>query len=225
MVQLFLSSRYDKGYEGFVHTFKLINHGPSYTNQDKILKFYFPHSNLTSLVRNPNIKDITCKKEISDEPVNMDISIPSDENPLSCVTGQCVVLSCTILRYWKKGQEKEFDLEVQFNATFAEEYEDQTFSIYSIASIDGQETMALTKMSKVQLGAIERLVQNWPIVLGVLGGIAVILGTFLVLWRTGMLAKMRPYKLDEEEVKIEKRKTQIRRSEVPLRDEVEEPLL
>ena len=208
-----------------MHTFKLINHGPSYTNQDKILKLYIPNSNLTSLFKTPNFTDITCTKEISDEPVSMDISIPSDENPFGCVKGQCIVLSCTIPRYWKKDQEKEFDLEVQFNATFAEEYEDQTFSVYSIASIDGQEIMALTKMSKVQLGAIERLVQNWPIVLGVLGGIAVILGTFLVLWRTGILAKMRPYKLDEEEVKIEKRKTQIRRSEVPLRDVIEEPLL
>ena len=210
-----------------MHTFKLINHGPSYTNQNKILKLYFPNSDLTSLVRTPNIPDITCTKEISDEPVDMDdMDIPSDENPFGCVKEQCIVLSCTIPKYWKKGQEKEFDMEVQFNSKFAEEYEDQTFSVYSIASIDGQETMALTKMSKVQLGAIERLVQNWPIVLGVLGGIAVILGTFLVLWRTGMLAKMRPYKLDEEEVKRESRKTQIRRSEIPLGDEVvEEPFL
>ena len=213
-----------------MHIFKLINHGPSYTNQVKILNLYFPNSNLTSLVKTPNITDITCTKEISDEPVDMnnmdDLDIPSDENPFGCVKGQCIVLSCTIPKYWKKGQEKEFDLEVQFNSKFAEEYEDQTFSVYSIASIDGQETMALTKMSKVQLGAIERLVQNWPIVLGVLGGIAVILGTFLVLWRTGILAKMRPYKLDEEEVKRESRKTQIRRSEIPLGDEVvEEPFL
>ena len=220
--QSFLSSRYDKGQEGFVHTFKLINHGPSYTNQDKILKLYFPNSDLTSLVKTPKINNITCRKEIIDEPVHMNISIPSDENPFGCATGQCIVLSCTIPRYWKKDQEKEIDLEVKSNPSVAQ---NQTFTVYSIASIDDHQTMALTKMSKVQLGAIERLVQNWPIVLGVLGGIAVILGTFLVLWRTGILAKMRPYKLDEEEVKIEKRKTQIRRSEVPLRDVVEEPLL
>ena len=209
-----------------MHTFKLINHGPSYTNQDKILKLYIPNSNLTSLFKTPNITDITCTKEISDEPVDMDdLDIPSDENPFGCVKGKCIVLSCNIPRYWKKGQEKEFDLEVQFDPSFAEKYEDQTFSVYSIASIDDQQTMALTKMSKVELGAIEKLAQSWPIVLGVCIGIVVILGTFLIFWRTGILAKMRPYKLDEEEVKIEKRKTQIRRSEVPLIDVVEEPLL
>ena len=148
----------------------------------------------------------------------MDISIPSDENPFGCANGQCIVLACTIPRYWKKDQEKEFVLEVQFNPTFAEEYEDQTFSVYSIASIDGQETMAMTKMSKVQLGAIERLAQNWPIVLGVCIGIVVILGTFLVLWKTGVLAKMRPYQLDEEEVKRENRRTQIRMSDIHQQD-------
>ena len=143
-----------------------------------------------------------------------DLDIPSDENPFGCVKGKCIVLSCTIPRYWKKGQEKEFDLEVQFNPSVAEEYEDQTFSVYSIASIDDHQTMALTKMSKVELGAIERLAQSWPIVLGVCIGIVVILGTFLIFWRTGILAKMRPYTLDEEEVKRENRKTQIRLSEI-----------
>ena len=208
-----------------MHTFKLINHGPSYTNQDKILKLYIPNSNLTSLFKTPNFTDITCTKEISDEPVDMDdLDIPSDENPLGCVQGKCIVLSCAIPRYWKKGQEKEFDLEVQFDPSFAEEYEDQTFSVYSIASIDDQQTMALTKMSKVELGAIEKLAQSWPIVLGVCIGFSVILGTLLVFWRTGILAKMRPYKLDEEEVKRENRKTQIRfseirMSEIPQKDE------
>ena len=206
-----------------MHTFKLINHGPSYTNQYEILKLYFPNSDLTPLVRTPNITDITCTKEISDEPVDMDnigdLDIPSDENPFGCVKGKCIVLSCTIPRYWKKGQEKEFDLEVQFDPSFAEKYEDQTFSVYSIASIDDQQTMALTKMSKVELGAIEKLAQSWPIVLGVCIGFSVILGTLLIFWRTGILAKMRPYKLDEEEVKRENRKTQIRFSEIPQRDE------
>ena len=207
-----------------MHTFKLINHGPSYTNQDKILKLYFPKSNLTSLFKTPNITDITCTKEISDELVPEPEPIPSDENPFGCVKDQCIVLSCTIPRYWEKGQEKEFNLEVQFNPTFAEEYEDQTFSVYSIASIDDQQTMALTKMSKVALGAIEKLAQSWPIVLGVCIGFSVILGTLLVFWRTGILAKMRPYKLDEEEVKRENRKTQIRfseirMSEIPQKDE------
>ena len=61
-------------------------------------------------------------------------------------------------------------------------------------------------------GDIERLAANWPIVLGVGIGLFVVLGTILILWKTGMLAKMRPYKLDEEEVKRENRKSKMRLS-------------
>ena len=51
--------------------------------------------------------------------------------------------------------------------------------------------------------------QNWPIVLGVSIGILVAVCTIL----TRVLAKMRPYQLDEEEVKEERRKTQLRMSD------------
>ena len=71
---------------------------------------------------------------------------------------------------------------------------------------------ALTKMSLNAQGDIERLAANWPIVLGVGIGLFVVLGTILILWKTGMLAKMRPYKLDEEEVKRENRKSKMRLS-------------
>ena len=67
-------------------------------------------------------------------------------------------------------------------------------------------------MSSNTQGDIERLAANWPIVLGVGIGLFVVLGTILILWKTGMLAKMRPYKLDEEEVKREHRKSKIRLS-------------
>ena len=70
----------------------------------------------------------------------------------------------------------------------------------------------LTKMSLNAQGDIERLAVNWPIVLGVGIGLFVVLGTILILWKTGMLAKMRPYKLDEEEVKRENRKSKMRLS-------------
>ena len=60
--------------------------------------------------------------------------------------------------------------------------------------------------------AIERLAANWPIVLGVGIGLFVVFGTIIILWKTGILAKMRPYKLDEDEVKAEHRKSQMRMS-------------
>ena len=68
------------------------------------------------------------------------------------------------------------------------------------------------KLYSGALGALERLKQNWPIVLGTFLSILVVAGTLVALWKTGVLAKMRPYQLDEAEVKKERRKSQMRMS-------------
>ena len=56
---------------------------------------------------------------------------------------------------------------------------------------------------------------NWAIYLGVSLGVLMAVGTVLILWKSGVLAKMRPYKLDEEVVKAERRKSRIRMSMMP----------
>ena len=78
------------------------------------------------------------------------------------------------------------------------------------AKLENQEPVVATfKLFSGAFGAIERLMQNWPIVLGVSIGTLVAVGTLL----TRVLAKMRPYQLDEEEVKEERRKRQLRMSD------------
>ena len=72
-----------------------------------------------------------------------------------------------------------------------------------------------TTLDSGELGAIERLMQSWPIVLGIGLSIILSLGTVVILWKTGVLAKMRPYKLDEEDVREERRRaTMVRMSKV-----------
>ena len=73
------------------------------------------------------------------------------------------------------------------------------------------------------LGATDHFKANWAIYLGVGLGVLVAVGTVLVLWKTGVLAKMRPYKLDEETVKAERRKSRIRMSMMP--PNIDEPQL
>ena len=155
---------------------------------------------MTSLVRTSNITDITCTKEIRNVPAKtfQNISIPSDENTFGCATGQCIVLSCNIPRYWKKDQEKEIDLEVKFNPTVAE---NQTFSVYSIASIDDQQAMALT----FHLGATERLASKryerrmkaMGVVAGIFLALSIVLAMAAILWKTKGLDKLRPYRINE----------------------------
>ena len=67
-------------------------------------------------------------------------------------------------------------------------------------------------MSKAELGAFRRMVQAWPIVVGTCLGLIVILGTVVLIYESGLWAKMRPHKLDEADVQLERRKTLIRKS-------------
>ena len=71
---------------------------------------------------------------------------------------------------------------------------------------------ATTTMTSSEIGATDRLMEKWPIILGIsLGGLFAV-GVILILWKTGILAKMRPYKLDEEVVQQQKRRSQARLS-------------
>ena len=201
--------RYNKDKIDFVHTYTFLNQGPSYTNEDKIVKLFFAKSKFTKL-KYANIAG--CEKE-DDVSVDMENPILNEENPIGCgKRGPCTVFQCTIPEHWEIGQPYDFVLKAEFHPKNVTDLEHTEFSIYSMASIGQTKTHALTKMSSNTQGDIERLAANWPIVLGVGIGLFVVLGTILILWKTGMLAKMRPYKLDEEEVKREHRKSKMRLS-------------
>ena len=90
----------------------------------------------------------------------------------------------------------------------------EDFILHTQAKIQNQEPVFATYklFTTTNLGALERLKQNWPIVLGTFLSILVVAGTLVALWKTGVLAKMRPYQLDEEEVKRERRKSSMRLS-------------
>ena len=122
--------------ESFVHTFKLINQGPSYTNKEKVIKFFFPNSTMTS-IKPPKLSNETCDVKIL-KSTDVDVSIPTEGNPVSCFNHQCLVFTCTIPRYWKKSEEKAFDLEIDFDPKQVKEVEETTFSIYSFVAIDNQ---------------------------------------------------------------------------------------
>ena len=85
--------------------------------------------------------------------------------------------------------------------------------------------MVTTNFDSGELGTIERLMQSWPIVLGIGLSVLLSLGTVLILWKTGVLAKMRPYKLDEKEIREERRRaTMVRMSQVERNLEVTQAL-
>ena len=209
----YLHFRYREHNIEFDHTFTLINQGPSYTNEPKTLFLFFPKSNLVSL--KSNISELCAKHSAT--PNTLDNPIPEEKNSIGCGSKPCLVFQCTIPKNWPKDQDYTFELNAEFNATVANEVEESDFSIYTMISMDDQESHTMTKVSENALGAIERLAQNWPIVLGVGLGLLIVIGTILILHKTGMLAKMNPYKLDEQEVKAERRKSRMRISRMSVR--------
>ena len=125
--------RYNKDKIDFVHTYTFINQGPSYTNEDKIVKLYFAKSNFTTL-KDANIGG--CEKEDDDVSIVMEAPVSNEENLIGCGKGPCIVFQCTIPKYWKKDQPYSFVLEAEFHPKFVKDLEQTEFSIYSIASID-----------------------------------------------------------------------------------------
>ena len=88
-------------------------------------------------IKPPKLSNETCDMEIVNS-IKVDVSIPTEGNPVSCINHQCLVFTCTIPRYWKKSEEKAFDLEIDFNPLQVQEIEETTFSLFSFVSIDNQ---------------------------------------------------------------------------------------
>ena len=154
-----------------------------------------------------------CGPQSETSVLELETAVSNEANSIVCENGQpCIILECTINGNWEKNQEVDFAFEMEFQAKLAKQDDNTEFSIYSMASVDDEMNYAMTKMTTGQLGAVEQLAQNWPIVLGVGLGLLFTVGTILILWKTGILAKLRPYKVDEEEIKAERRKSHIRMS-------------
>ena len=209
--------QYQLGSETFNHYIKLENQGPSYTTEAKMIQLYLPNSNLTSVNVTPESNIICQRNEEGAIELEMEIPLPNEGTPIGCTNTDCIVFTCTIPTPWMKNEVKEFNIEFEFNSTVAETFVNSTFSVYSLALIDDQKVVTRTKLTEVQLGATEKMVVIWPIFLGGGIGIAIIIVTMIILWKTGVLAKCRPYKLDEEQLQ----KSQMRLSDLCLNDLLE----
>ena len=141
------------------------------------------------------------------------LDISEEENPVGCKTVDCIIYHCKIPRFWQANDAKSISLTSQFHSLVARNDTNQFFSIYSMAQMDDKEpTIALTKMTSIELGATARLKKLWPSILGGCIGLIIVIIILFILWKTGILAKMRPYKLDKEVVENERRKSEVRLS-------------
>ena len=193
-----------------VQTIEVTNFGPSFTNKATKVSIFLPKYDF--------IKSVQIEESICVLKSNFQVpkGFKSDEEIKNyfCESKEtCQAYECTIAKHWGKDETKTIDIEFNIGPFDSESQVPNSFILHTQAKIEDQELVFTTiKLFSGALGAIERLKQNWPIILGVSLGILVVAGTLLTLWKTGVLAKMRPYQLDEEEVKREHRKSQMRMS-------------
>jgi len=194
-----------------VQTIDVTNLGPSFTNQATKVSLFVPkYDFIKSTVQ---IEESVCVPN-SNFQVPKGFNLDEDIKNYFCESKEtCQAYECTIAKHWQKDETKTINVEFNIGPFDSESQVPNSFILHTQVMIKDQDPVFTTiKLFSGALGAIERLKQNWPIVLGVSLGFLVVLGIFLGLWKTGLLAKMRPYKVDEEEAKEENRKTQIRMS-------------
>ena len=194
-----------------VQSIEVTNYGPSFTNNESKVKVFVPkYPFLESKVQ---IAESGCVLK-SNFQVPTEFNLEQEIKNYFCESKEtCQAYECTIAKHWGKDETKTINIEFNIGPFDSESLVPNSFILHTQAKIEDQEPVFTTiKLFSGALGAIERLKQNWPIILGVSLGILVVAGTLLTLWKTGVLAKMRPYQLDEEEVKREHRKSQMRMS-------------
>ena len=194
-----------------VQSIKVTNYGPSFTNKESKITVFVPkYPFLESKVQ---IETSVCTNDTSFQ-VPTGFNLEQEIKNYLCESKEtCQAYECTIAKHWQKDETKTINVEFNIGPFDSESLVPNSFILHTQVMIKDQDPVFTTiKLFSGALGAIERLKQNWPIVLGVSLGFLVVLGIFLGLWKTGLLAKMRPYKVDEEEAKEENRKTQIRMS-------------
>ena len=194
-----------------VQSIEVTNYGPSFTNNESKVKVFVPkYPFLESKVQ---IAESSCVLK-SNFQVPTEFNLEQEIKNYFCESKEtCQAYECTIAKHWGKDETKTINIEFNIGPFDSESQVPNSFILHTQAKIEDQELVFTTiKLFSGALGAIERLKQNWPIILGVSLGILVVAGTLLTLWKTGVLAKMRPYQLDEEEVKREHRKSQMRMS-------------
>ena len=121
----------------FTHTYKVINKGPSYTNTEKTMNFYLPHTNFTTIMKGEKTDGMFCSRSTNPTNVQMQDSLESiseSENSFSCKSDTCIVFECRVPRNWRKNELKSFSVITQFNTKDAKKMS-KVFSIHSIASL------------------------------------------------------------------------------------------
>ena len=207
----------------FVQSFKIKNQGPSFTNKPTNVKFFIPKTQ--DVIKLGNFTHDESTINCTDQAFQGGFK-PEERTPhhqLVCNdASDCVVKECQIQAGMKKDEEKEFKIRLIFERSKATNA--TTFVVTTGARIDNddqsnarhfwtyfkrhlthifsdlQAEASIELYSKKDENKGKPKAKVWPMVLGACLGLLIIIMMGTILWKTGLLAKMRPYQKKEDQI-------------------------
>ena len=197
----------------FVHNYKLINDGPSPSNEIYEFLLYLPKLTIKDQMNVENIFDfipdsdpkIDCTKlEDSNSLVMPEIKRKEGFESISCKSYECVAYKCKIYEKWAKGASKSVRINMNLKSDLfananSELQEFDHFSIWTLISYE-DELSGKSYISKSTDFISNRsgnwqakIVEYWPIAVGLFVGIVVLAVVIYVTIKSGGLKKLRPY--------------------------------
>ena len=202
----------------FVHNYELQNDGPSPSNQIYEFSLYLPKiivkdsSKVEKLFdfipdRNPNIS--CSKKEDGNSLTIPQIKSKKGFEPISCTGYDCIVYQCKIHERWAKGDSKSvrIKMELQSGLFVGTKSELQKFDHFSVwtaisfkaASSDKDYLAESTDFISNRSGNWQaKIVEYWPIAVGLFIGIVVLASVVYALFKAGALRKLRFFHMDDD---------------------------
>jgi hypothetical protein len=191
----------------YEHIFKITNEGPSPIYHETKAQIFVPITDV-SLMGSISPSD-TCLQTSNAQTDIFNVGDSTDKfsYPMACNTVKCRIYECTFPPGWLKSDIKEVKVKMVFTSQAANEDPDHdSFAMFTHLKIDQVMSHSVTEMVSVKVGLAQRLIQHWPIVLGlvlVLILVTVVIVAIFKITGFNILNKLRFFKekLDDEENK------------------------
>ena len=202
----------------FIHNYKLVNDGPSPTNKIYEFMLYLPSLIIEDPTNVEKIFDFIPDRnpKIGCEYVNdtNSMAIPTIKNkqgfePIACSSKDCVVYRCEIDEKWAKGDSKSVKIKMTLRSNLFAKAKSKLhkldhFSVwtsisYKAGNNDTSYISENTDFVSNRSGNWQaRIVEYWPIAVGLFVGIVVLAVLIYAFFKAGGLKKLRFFRMENE---------------------------
>lgn len=202
----------------FIHNYKLVNDGPSPTNKIYEFMLYLPKLIIEDSSNVEEIFDFIPyrKPKIVCEKMNYtnSLAMPTIKNkqgfePISCTSYDCVVHRCKIYEKWARGDSKSVKIKMKLQSSLFAKANSKLqkldhFSVWTSISFkagsnDTSYISESTDFVSNRSGNWQaRIVEYWPIAVGLFVGIVVLAVLIYAFFKAGGLKKLRFFRMENQ---------------------------